>query len=131
MKAYIYKIKRKDNKFEVYIGQTIQKLKYRLTAHINGHTNKEFKEWLNKYGKENIEIITIEEYDYIDIKDIENILNERENYWSEFYKNNENYKCFTLHTGSKRNNNKYYRRNIEINGIKYNSVSEYYRNGGS
>jgi hypothetical protein len=91
IKAYIYKIKRKDYEFEVYIGQTIQKLNDRLNQHFKSKVNFEFKEWLNKYKKENIEILIIEEFEYNNRINIQDKLNERESYWIEYYKNNIEY----------------------------------------
>ena len=124
MKAYIYKIKRKDCEFEVYIGQTIQRLKARLWYHFRSECNPEFKEWLFKNGKENIEILPIEEFEYDNIENIENKLNEREEYWTNFYKNCEDYKCFTIKIGTSRTKNKRNAKQIEINGIIYNSIRE-------
>jgi hypothetical protein len=102
MKAYIYKVKRKDSEKEIYIGQTIQPLNKRLDQHFYKlkKVNPEFKSFLYTNGKENIEIIPIEEYDYENILDIQTFLNERENYWTNFYKNNPNYICYTKISGN-------------------------------
>ena len=134
MKAYIYKIKRKDYEFEVYIGQTIQPLNKRLNQHFRKYDNIniKFKEWLNKYEKENIEIILIEEIEYNNKLEIDKILNEKELFWTEFYRNNSEYKVFNKRAGNTGRSNDY--RNskpIKINGIEYKSIADCIRNGGS
>ena len=131
MKAYIYKIKRKDYEFEVYVGQTVKKLNERLWQHFKKPTNIDMKEWLNIY-RDNIEIISLEEFDYENIKDIQDKLNERETYWTNLYKNNNEYKCFTKYSGNTiRTGNQFNKKPIEVNGIKYESIAEYVRQGGN
>ena len=138
MKVYIYKIKRKNYEFENYIGQTIKNLEDRLKGHFwdDKSNNVEFKEWLKNY-KRDIEIIPIEEFEYENIQDVEKILNKRERFWVNFYKNNTDYKCFTKfagNTGRSINGKKPIEVNgkkpIEVNGIKYESRADYHRKTG-
>lgn len=74
----IYKITNIINN-KIYIGQTIQTLKYRFAQHVCKTGCKYLHAAILKYGKENFKIELIEEVPI-------NELNEREIYWIQFYK---------------------------------------------
>jgi hypothetical protein len=63
-----------------YIGQTIQKLQYRMNDHFCRSSNSQYKfhRAIKKYGKSNFIYGVIEECDF-------NIINEREMYWINVY----------------------------------------------
>lgn len=76
----VYKITNTINN-EVYIGQTIHDIEIRWRVHNSQHSGcTRLKEALNRYGKENFTIEVIETVGCIDR------LNERENYYIEFYR---------------------------------------------
>lgn len=78
MKAYIYKIVNKINT-KSYIGQTIQPLHKRWSEHCNNSSCCiVLKNAIKKYGKENFELLIIEEIDYENKELIKIILNEKE-----------------------------------------------------
>lgn len=80
--GYIYKIQNKLNG-KIYIGQTVKSLQKRFTQHKN-NSNKEYFSQIvlykafNKYGIENFEFEGIEEVP-------NELLDEREKYWIEYY----------------------------------------------
>jgi group I intron endonuclease len=63
-----------------YIGQTIQKLQYRINDHFCRSSNSQYKfhRAIRKYGKINFIYGIVEECDF-------SIINEREMYWVNFY----------------------------------------------
>ena len=82
--GYIYKITNNINR-KIYIGKTTRTIKERWKEHlkkINYEKNK-FYNALNKYGIDNFIIEEIEECD-------DDILNEQEIYWINFYNSYEN-----------------------------------------
>lgn len=80
--GYIYKITNQINN-KVYVGQTVKSLQKRFTQHKN-NSNKEYFSQIvlykafNKYGIENFTFEKIEEVP-------NNLLDEREKYWIEYY----------------------------------------------
>ena len=86
MLGIIYKITNKINN-KVYIGQTTQTLNLRWQGHCqninNGSYQMVIKRAIHKYGKENFIIEEIEECN-------QELLNEREKYWIQFYNSYEN-----------------------------------------
>lgn len=79
---WIYKITNIQNN-KVYIGQSIRPINQRFQRHINDALNNildtHFARAIRKYGKENF---IIEE---IDIANIQEELNEKEQYWIKYY----------------------------------------------
>jgi hypothetical protein len=61
-----------------YIGQTIQKLQYRINHHFTCKSQSYFHHAIRKYGKTNFIYGIVEECDF-------SIINEREMYWINFY----------------------------------------------
>ena len=78
-KAKIYFLRNKLNNEIFYVGSTIRSLKERLSHHFARKNTTNTKGYIAKYGKENIEIVEIEEVD------IEQRF-EREAYWTLEYK---------------------------------------------
>jgi group I intron endonuclease len=66
-----------------YIGQTIQKLQYRINHHFTCKRQSHFHSAIRKYGKTNFIYGIVEECDF-------SIINEREMYWINFYDTFEN-----------------------------------------
>ena len=79
--GYIYKIYNDINN-KVYIGQTIRTIEARWEQHLrdcnNANKQRHLYNAMKKYGKEHFFIEVIEEID-------NNILNEREKYWINYY----------------------------------------------
>ena len=79
--GYIYKIYNDINN-KVYIGQTIRTIEVRWKQHLmdcdNANKQRHLYNAMKKYGKEHFFIEVIEEID-------NNILNEREKYWIDYY----------------------------------------------
>ena len=80
--GYIYKITNKVNN-KMYIGQTVKTVNKRFTQHINNSNKPYFSQIVlykafNKYGIENFICETIEEVP-------NELLDEREQYWIEYY----------------------------------------------
>lgn len=72
---------------KVYIGQTRQTLNKRRNSHFRNTCNKHLRSALNKYGKQNFTILTLES---IYEKDVyynlfDDILNIKERYWINYY----------------------------------------------
>lgn len=78
---YIYKITNDIND-KIYIGKTTQTIQERFRTHIKdskrGYKNRPLYNAINKYGIEHFSIEEIEECP-------EDILNDREKYWIEYY----------------------------------------------
>lgn len=74
MKAYIYKIINKVNN-KIYIGQTSRTVRERYNEHLSSAFSKNLDQPLyramRKYGKNNFEVVTIEECSLEDINDRE------------------------------------------------------------
>ena len=82
MRGFIYKITNNVNG-KIYIGQTIQNVKERFYQHCatkcsDSVLNMAIHRAIKKYGKSNFTIEVIEEVE-------QNILNDREKYWIEYY----------------------------------------------
>ena len=79
---WIYKITNIQNN-KVYIGQTIRPIKQRFNRHINDALNNildtHFARAIRKYGKDNFKI------EIIDTANNQNELNQKEQYWIQFY----------------------------------------------
>lgn len=79
---YIYKITNIQNN-KVYIGQTIRPIKDRFHRHINDAMNNvldtHFARAIRKYGKESFII------EQIDIAKTQTELNQKEQYWIQYY----------------------------------------------
>lgn len=79
---YVYKIINSINN-KIYIGQTVNKIEYRLQEHWHASVKNKDKSVLHvamrKYGKETFNIELIEEVDIINLSD-------RERYWIDYYK---------------------------------------------
>ena len=79
---YIYKITNIQNN-KVYIGQTIRPIKDRFHRHINDAMNNildtHFARAIRKYGKNNFII------EKIDTAENQNELNNKEQYWIQYY----------------------------------------------
>lgn len=107
MNIGIYMIKNKING-KAYIGQA-KNLKLRINNHKNRlrrsdkHCNKHLLEAWKCYGEDNFQFSIIEEYDSYDI----NLLNERETYWTKYYKSdNREFGYNVREPGSRGNNSK-------------------------
>ena len=86
---WIYKITNIQNN-KVYIGQTIRPIEQRFKRHINDALNNildtHFARAIRKYGKENFII------EQIDIAQTQEELNQKEQYWIQYYNSvNEGY----------------------------------------
>ena len=81
---FMYKIYRITNlaNGKIYIGQTKQALKQRFNEHASRSTSA-LHEAINKYGRESFKI------DVLDETELQSIADEREKYWTEFYKSND------------------------------------------
>ena len=85
--GYIYKITNKENG-RGYIGQTSRSYKDRWAEHKRDRFKEPYCNWplykmINKVGVENVNWEIIEEVP-------NNLLNEREQYWIEFYNTKDN-----------------------------------------
>jgi len=92
--AKIYFLRNKLNNEIFYVGSTVTTLKARLSGHFAPSNSLKTKEYIEKYGKENIEIVEIEK---VDIK----FRYEREIYWTLFYKEKYNLVNIALGHGHK------------------------------
>lgn len=122
MEGFIYKVTNKVNG-KSYIGQTRNTVEFRWRQHYKAKDNKYFHRAIQKYGKENFEVVTLEECDV-------NLLNEREIYYINKYDTfNNGYnltKGGTTYTPTKRCTNGY----IEVDD-KYDEIKEMYLAGYS
>lgn len=73
----IYKIEHKVNHM-IYIGQTYRTFNERLAEHLKTKRNYHVDNALRKYGVQNFYLDVLEEVE-------DNLLDERERYWIEFY----------------------------------------------
>lgn len=97
-KGYIYKISINN---KVYIGQTIRQYKRRWYDHKwalknNKHNNIHLQRAYNKYGENVIEFTLIEECE-------ENIIDDREKYWIDFYESCDREKGYNIELGGNKN----------------------------
>lgn len=80
--AYIYKITNNINN-KIYIGKTLLTVEERFNEHCHDSKNRKYEkrplyDAMNKYGIENFSVEEVEECS-------EEIINEREKYWIEYY----------------------------------------------
>ena len=79
---YIYKITNKINN-KIYIGQTIKTINLRWQRHytdaLSNRTNTKFAKAIRKYGKENFIV------EQIDSAQTQEELNQKEQYWIQYY----------------------------------------------
>lgn len=99
--GYIYLVTNIVNN-KKYIGQTIQDVKTRLQKHCNTKQKYAFQCAIQKYGIENFNICTLETISNPDKKELKKILNDKEQYWIEYYNTTNNNFGYNLTKGGER-----------------------------